>query len=277
MRSPRRARLAMAAIVALATVAALAVPVVAAAKPKAKLWTVSLSGSASTDASATVPYGDSSTPQLPAGCIAHNTTTYRLHASARITPRPAPTDLSPAAGIDDLYVTVVLSSLNASASDEVGGSWAVDPNYSPGGFTPQPVDPSVCVFKPFTLTQPCTFRNRKPSTTLHLTLNFPGRNSKAFLYAYGGSPADGYIPSPVHCPDGTDAANYGTIEGGDLAFLKGEFRTSMQTRAVLALRTGRSVSVSGTIVMPERIFQLASPSKPGNETLTYSLKVKRVR
>jgi hypothetical protein len=97
-----------------------------------------------------VPYGDSSTPQPPPGCIANNTTTYRLHASARITPRPAPTELSPGAGIDNLYLTVILSSLDASASDEVGGSWAVDPNYSPGGFTRQPVDPSVCVFKPFT-------------------------------------------------------------------------------------------------------------------------------
>ena len=278
MRSSRPARFGLAAVIALTTAGAIAVPVVAAAKPKAKLWTVSLSGSASTDATATVPYGDHSTPQLPAGCIANNTTTYRLHASARITPRPAPTDLSPGAGIDNLSVTVLLSSLNASASDAVDGSWAVDPNYSPpGAFAPQPVDPSVCVFKPFTVAQPCTFRNRKPSTTLHLTLNFPGRHSKAFLYYYGQSLSDGYTPSPVHCPDGTDAANYGTIEAGDLAFLKGEFRTSMRTRAVLGLRNGRSVSASGTIVMPESLFGLDPPPTPGNETLTYSLKVKRVR
>jgi hypothetical protein len=57
----------------------------------------------------------------------------------------------------------------------------------------------------------------------------------------------------------------------------GEFRTSMQTRAVLGLRNGRSVSASGTIVMPERIFALDPPPTPGNETLTYSLKVRRVR
>ena len=86
---------------------------------------------------------------------------YRLQASARMIARPVPQPLSPGLGTPLIPVRVVVSSLHASASDEVAGSWRVDPNYSPDGFTPQPVDPSLYAFTPFTVTSGCTFPNRQ--------------------------------------------------------------------------------------------------------------------
>jgi hypothetical protein len=48
---------------------------------------------------------------------------------------------------------------------------------------------------------------------------------------------------------------------------------------VLGLRKGGTVSASGTIVMPEYSFAsfLGADKPNGNETLTYSVKVKRAQ
>ena len=168
MRSFRPVPLLATAAAVLATAGAVAVPVAVAAKPKPKLWAVSLSGTARTDdkySSAGLPaeYG---TP--PAGCDDNTTTTYQIHASARMIAKPVSAPVSPGAGTPLIPVRLVLSSLDASASDQVAGSYSPDPRNMP------PVDASVCAFTPFTVSTGCTFPHRQTrSYTLYMGLSFP--------------------------------------------------------------------------------------------------------
>ena len=64
-------------------------------------------------------------------------------------------------------------------------------------------------------------------------------------------------------------------ESGFIPFLQEELFTNLRTSAVFGLRTGRSTSAAGTIVFP---ISLGDPNKKdGKVTITYTLKVKRVR
>jgi hypothetical protein len=284
MRSSRPVSLLATAVAALAATGAVAVPVAGAAKAQPKLWAVSLSGTAQTADGYSSAGLDSVYGSPPAGCLDNTTTTYRLRASARMIARPVPQPLSPGLGTPLIPVRVVLSSLHASASDEVAGSWTVDPNYSPDGFTPQPVDPSVCAFTPFTVTSGCTFPNRQThSYTLNLSLSLPDRGDplsppgRFFLYYSGESGGETPV-AVVACPQQTSASGSPVpvaAEDGDIPFLQEELATNLRTRAVFGLRRGRSASASGTIVFRLNLF--SHSQHDCIETITYSLKVKRVR
>ncbi len=69
MRSYRAHPFLVAAIAVLAAAGTLAVPVAALAKAKRNLWAVSLSGTARTDGSYTVPWIDEAYTQPPAGTL----------------------------------------------------------------------------------------------------------------------------------------------------------------------------------------------------------------
>ena len=284
MRSSRPVSLLTTAAAALAMTGAVAVPLAVAAKAKPKLWAVSLSGTARTADDYSSAGLDPVYGRPPAGCLDNTTTTYRLQASARMIARPVPQPLLPGLGTPLIPVRVVLSSLSASASDEVAGSWTVNPNYSPDGFAPQPVDPSVCAFTPFTVTSGCTFPNRQTrSYTLNLSLSLPDRGDplsppgRFFLYYSGESGGETPV-AVVACPQRTNASGSpipAAAEDGDIPFLQEELATNLRTRAVFGLRKGRSTSASGTIVFRLNLF---SHSKHDCvETITYRLKVKRVR
>jgi hypothetical protein len=290
IRMSRWSRL-LASAAALATAGLLVTTVAAAAKPKPKLWTVSLSGIARTDDSYSRPGLDEAyNAKAPAGCLDDTTTTYQLHASARMSSKPVPEPLLPGLGTPGFFFRLTLSSLDATASDQVSGGWAVDPNYfPPGSFSAQPVDPSVCAgFTPFTFSRPCTFKNQQThSYTLTLGLYAPNRFDRGdpllkpgrfFLY-YSGETGGEDPLAIVTCTGttnalGTDIPTAGS-ESGFIPFLQEELLTNLRTSAVFGLRTGRSTSAAGTIVFP---IHLADPNKKdGKETITYTLKVKRVR
>ena len=270
----------------LTTVAAAAKP-----KPKPKLWTVSLSGIARTDDSYSRPGIDPAyNAKPPDGCLDNTTTNYQLHASARMSSRPVPESLLPGLGTPGLFFPLMLSSLDATASDQVSGGWAVNPNYfPPGSFSAQPVDPSVCAgFAPFTFSRPCTFKNGQTHNyRLTLGLYAPNRYDRGdpllkagrfFLY-YSGETGGEQPLAIVTCAQTTNAlGSYipAAVPGsGFIPFLQEELSTNLRTSAVFGLRSGRSTSAAGTIVFP---IHLDDPNKnDGKETITYKLKVKRVR
>jgi hypothetical protein len=64
-------------------------------------------------------------------------------------------------------------------------------------------------------------------------------------------------------------------ESGFIPFLQEELVTNLRTSAVFGLRVGRSASGAGTIVFPITVG--SRNKKDGKETITYTLKVKRVR
>jgi hypothetical protein len=277
------------AIAALAVASALTMSVAAIAKPKPKEWTVSLTGTARTDDSYSKPGTDSAyvNSKPPDGCLDNTTTTYQLHASARMSSKPDPQPLSPGAGVPGIFFNLTLSSLTASASDQVTGSWAVDPNYSPpGSFSSHPVDPSVCAgFTPFTFSRPCAFKNGQTrSYTILIGLYLPNRHDpltppgRFFLYNSGET--GGLDPGDIITCTQTSNALGSYIpaavpESGNIPFLQEELSTNLRTSAVFGLRVGRSTSASGAIVYP--ISEGDPNKKDGNETISYTLKVKRVR
>jgi hypothetical protein len=281
----------LASVAALATAGLLVTTVAAAAKPKPKLWTVSLSGIARTDDSYSRPGLDEAyNAKPPDGCLDDTTTTYQLHASARIRSKQVPEPLLPGLGTPGFFFPLTLSSLDATASDQVSGGWAVDPNYfPPGSFSAQPVDTSVCAgFTPFTFSRPCAFKNGQTHTyTLTLGLYAPNRFDRGdpllkpgrfFLY-YSGETGGEDPLAIVTCTQTTNALGTdipaAASESGFIPFLQEELFTNLRTSAVFGLRTGRSTSAAGTIVFP---ISLGDPNKKdGEETITYTLKVKRVR
>jgi hypothetical protein len=279
------------AAASLAVAGLLVTSVAATATPKPKLWTVSLNGIARTDDSYSTPglaEGYNATP--PDGCLDNTATTYQLHASARMSSKPVPERLLPGAGTPGFFFPLTLHSLDASATDQVTGGWAVDPNYSPpGSFSVQPVDPSVCaVFAPFTFSRPCTFRNGQThSYTLTLGLFAPGgydrgdpllKPGRFFLYYSGQSGGEDPV-AVVSCSKTKNALGSGipaaVPESGFIAFLQEELVTNLRTSAVFGLRVGRGASAAGTIVFPITVG--SGNKKDGKETITYTLKVKRVR
>jgi hypothetical protein len=284
MRSSRPVSLLATAVSALATAGAVAVPAVVDAKAKPKLWAVSLSGTASTADTYSRPGIESWYGGPPAGCLDNTTTTLRMRASARMNARPVAHPVEPGLGVPLIPVRIVLSSLAASASDTVDGGYTVDPNYSPDGFTPQPVDPSVCAFKPFTVATGCTFANRQTrSYTLNLSLSLPSRGDPLsppgrFVLYYSGK-SGGESPVPVvACPQRTSASGSPipeAAEDGDIPFLQEELATNLRTRAVFGLRKGRTASASGTIVF--RLSFFGAQENDCVETIRYTLKVKRVQ
>jgi hypothetical protein len=224
---------------------ALALPgAVGAGAKTTKLYTVSLSGSVHTELSEVTVSPSSATPY---GCTGSTTETRKFAASMRMTTKPKPVSF---ASYGRLQFNVVLSSRTATASTETTGGYAVDPNVyfrdpNPNrcAYTPPPKTDAKCKFA-----SEATSKQGAPFALLPLHGKFEfylDRNNVQIVRC---------DPDPLY--------------GG---LLSGETLTKIRSSAVKALGTGRSVSSSETVTTP------AVAPVTGGETVTYTLKIKRVR
>jgi hypothetical protein len=228
------------AVVALAVLAVAGIPAAAHGK-KPKLYTVSLSGSTSTQITETLDGPESP----PYGCTGSSTETNRFAGSATITPKPA---AAPVASYGRLTFNAKLNSLAASPTHDVSGNWASDPN----AFTP--ADPATCTFRPEHSTGTCKFaREATARSGAPFALLPKGAVYELYYNRNGGIVSCN--PDPI---------------GGEIF---GDFVvTKLRVAAVKALGVGKSASASSTATFPER-----GPKRTGGETDRYTLKVKRVR
>lgn len=253
----------LAALTALTIAGALMLPVAAEAKPKQKLYAISVSANVSTDLTTAVPGMDSAYGTPPQGCTDNTTTTYHWAAAARISAKTKPSPLLGHSASDAyFYVNTVLSSLNTSVYDEVDGSWGVEPAEP---FSPPP-DPSMCSFTPFRVTAPCAFTGGQ--ATLRTPL-FLVRDGATFSIMH----LDGVDGPIVQCKTHQTATGSAPGAAGEGGYLLEGNATTLRVGTVLALRNGRAVSASGTSSLAERWFD---GHIDGNETFKYRLTVKRV-
>lgn len=252
MHSPVAPRV-LAASVALAL--ALTLPASAGAAPKNRLYTISLSGAASSESTSVTP-GMDNYGQPPDGCLDNTTTTEHWGVSAGMRAAPARIPLSGVPGDRYFVFHVSLNSLNASVYDEVDGNWTVDPSHYPA-----PVDPSVCAFTPFRVTAPCVLGSWKADPVF---LGFFAGEA-VFSIDHPQGPYDEIVQCQTHQDANGSPVPVAAIDGGP--FLD-RVPTTLRVRAVLSLAKGRSVSASGTVTKPE---------SDGSEKVTYRIAIKRVR
>jgi hypothetical protein len=235
MRTPVRIAFAVVAILVVAGIPA------SAQGKKPKLYTVSLSGSTSTQVTETRE-GDFP----PSCCAGSSTETNKFSGSAKISPKPS---AAPVASYGRLRFNVKLKSLSAAASHDVTGSWAVDPNAF------EPADPATCTFKPQHSTGTCKF-----------TREATRRSGAPFALLPHGKVYELYFNSNA----GIVSCNPDPLGGR----IFGEFvDTKLKVSSVKGLGVGRSASASGSVTTPAK----GGSGTTGGETDKYRLTVKRVR
>lgn len=220
--------------------AAACVPVASAAKPK--LYTVSLKGDVSSEASRV---RDNAVP--PRGCMGTVSETHRFVASARLAPKPR---AAPVASYGRLRFHAQLTSPSVAATTTTAGSLLPDP-YDP------PVDPGACSAALGTRSWPCNFSTAATRRSgAEFALLPHGNKYELYYNRFGGI---------VLCDDEFPL-------GGSLLDVAKPQQTKLRVSAVKRLRKGRSASASGTATKPP-----SDPEATGAETLRYTLKVERVR
>jgi hypothetical protein len=213
-------------------------------KPKENLYTISL---ATTVEAATTDSRDAGGP--PYGCKGQITETLRYSAQGHSDPAPSKVPLLKHGRFRYFYFPGQLTGLSASLTEDVTGSWALDPTLP---FLP---DPSVCVFQPTHRIGQCEFDNRNDGFAL---FPYPGDGGK-FTLTYEAAQIIRECP-PIIYP------------------IPRFFESTvipLQVGAVLALHRHRSVHAAGSVSLPMTGGLTSDPI--GKETITYVVKVTRVR
>jgi hypothetical protein len=230
-------------VLSLVVIAAAAASAPAAWAAKPKLYGVSLSGDVRSEATRVrddAVYG-------PEGCLGTMSETHQFVASAGLTPKPSGV---PVASYGRLRFRARLTSPTVSATTETAGSFSPDPYYPPD-------DPSVCSVAPGTKTWPCSFSAAATRSSGAEFALLPNKGKYELYY----NRSDGIVSCDDEFPLGWSLLDAAQPQ-----------LTKLRVRAVKRLRTGKSLSVSGTATSPP-----VSPDATGGETLRYTLKVRRVR
>lgn len=212
-----------------------------AAKPK--LYKVSLSGDARSEATKL----SEDAVDAPEGCVGTMSETHRFVASTGLAPKGGGV---PVASYGRLRFRAQLTSPTVAATTETAGSFSPDPNNPPA-------DPSLCAVAPATKSWACSFASqatRSPGAEFAL---LPNKGRYELYYNRSG---------------GLASCDYEFPLNGSLLDVAAPKLTQLRVRAVKRLRKGESVSVSGTATSPA-----TDSTATGGETLAYTLKVKRVR
>jgi hypothetical protein len=228
--------------VGIVAVAAVCAPAAWPAKPK--LYSVALSGDVRNEASRTTD----GVPRAPEGCIGTMSETHRFVASTGLAPKPAG---APVASYGRLRFRARLITPTVAATTTTAGSFSPDPNYPPA-------DPSECsVTPPGPKSWPCSFANEATRASGAEFALLPNKGKYELYY----NRSSGLVNCDDEFPMGA-----ALLEAGK------PHLTKLRVGAVKRLAKGRSTSASGTAVKPP-----LDPGGTGGETLTYTLKVKRVR
>jgi hypothetical protein len=245
--------IASASLLALVAIAALTLPLAAAAKPKASepLYTISLSGTTHNEWTEKTEGVNEGAP--PSGCKGQASETQHFEASAKFSAMTRPTPLANYGRRFRFFVfKAAVSSLKAGGSVTTAGSFSVDPNI------PFPPEPSACAFTPKRTEAKCAFLHRaelEKGAVFWLSPSGFG-NSKPFLL----SQEEGM---PVEC-------NQPAISGIVLAGAP----TRLKVGAAKALRKGHSLSDARTTTVPVIGY---TGRNDGTETVSYKIVLKRVR
>jgi hypothetical protein len=223
--------------------AAAAAPSAHAAKPKPKLYSVSLSGDVRSEGSRV----RADAVYAPQGCQGSLSETHRFAASTGFAPKPRP---APIASYGRLRFRAALTSPSISASTETSGSFTVDPDFPPD-------DPSVCTAQTGSKSWACSFSGEATGRAGAEIALLPNKGTYE-IYYNRSNPL-------VSCDDEFPM-------GVSLLGVAEPAATKLRVSAVKKLRKGKTVTASGTTASP-----LIDPGASGGETLNYTIKVKRVR
>jgi hypothetical protein len=214
------------------------------AKPKEKLYTISLT---TTVQVATTESRGGALP--PYGCKGESTETFRYSASGHTSPAPSKVPLLKHGRFRYFYFPGQLTGLSASLTEDVTGNGALDPTLP---FLP---DPSVCVFQPTHVVGQCEL---DPGDHGFLLFPYPADGGKLTL-TYEASEIIRDCP-PINYP---------------IPRFFNETVTPLQVSSVLALHKHGSVHAAGTASLP--LTGVLTGDSIGTETISYSFKVTRVR